>query len=411
MAVVSNAGGPAILAVDALVAEGLEVPQSSDALQAALRGFLPASASVGNPVDMIASAGADDYRRAVAAVLEDDGFDACLILFIPVGLADAGGVAAAIREAVRAAREKGVRKPVLTCFMNTQGLGKALSLEREAIPSYRFPEAAARALGKAYVYAAWQRTPLGVIPDFPDMDFDKAKTLCRRIVAEGGTWLSALEVDELLRATGLRTAPCRLARSEDEAVAAADALGYPVALKLASRSILHKSEWAGVKLNLRDGEAVRGACRDIKARLEKVGRLTELDGFLLQPMMTEGVEVMAGVSDDPLFGPLMAFGLGGIHVEVLRDVVFRTTPLTRLDADEMVTGIRGYKLLQGYRGAPEADIPALKTLLLRLSRLVEEVPEIKELDLNPIKALEPGHGYVILDARICCEAVEGPTAY
>jgi acetate---CoA ligase (ADP-forming) len=194
--------------------------------------------------------------------------------------------------------------------------------------------------------------------------------------------------------------PQVLAPDEDAAVRAAEELGYPVALKLSSRTLVHKSEWAGVKLNLLDEAAVRAACKDIRGKLEEAGREADLEGFLVQPMVPSGVELMVGMSDDPLFGPILAFGLGGIHVEVLQDVVFRITPLTERDADEMVTGIRGYRLLQGYRGAPEADVAAVKALLLRVSRLAQEVPEIEELDLNPIKAHEPGRGYSVLDARI-----------
>lgn len=403
VAVVTNAGGPGILAVDALAADGLEVPESGGALKAELRSFLPEAAGLNNPIDMIASAGPEHYRRTVAAVLDDPGSDACLILFIPVGLADASGVAAAIREAVSEARAKGIEKPVLACFMNTQGIGEALTLNGEAIPSYRFPEAAARALAKVQTYARWRQTPPGVIPDYSDLDLDAAREVCQRALGRGGGWLSAPEVEAVLRAAGLSVLPSRLAESEEEAVAAARELGFPVALKLASRTLVHKSEWAGVKLGLASDEAVRAACREIRERLEQAGRLDDLDGFLLQPMVTSGVELMVGVSDDPLFGPLMAFGLGGVHVEILRDVAFRITPLTRRDAEEMVTGIRGYPLLQGYRGAPEADVPAVEELLLRLSRLVDGVPEIAELDLNPLKALEPGQGYAILDARIRCQ--------
>lgn len=400
--VVTNAGGPAILAVDALVAEGLEVPESSAALKAQLREGLPPAASLNNPIDMIASAGAAHYRQTVEAVLADPNCDACLILFIPVGLADTEGVAAAIRDAVRSAREAGNHKPVLTCFMNTQGLGEALALEHEAIPSYRFPEAAARALGKSYRYAAWRRQPPGVIPDHPDLQLSQAREVCSEVAEAGGGWLTAEQVELVLRAVGATTVPSEVTATPDEAAAAAERLGYPVALKLLSSTIIHKSDWAGVKLNLRDEADVRAACEDIRQRLQEAGRLEELDGFLLQPMIGDGVELMVGVSDDPLFGPLIAFGLGGVHVEVLKDVVFRITPLTERDAEEMVTGIRGYRLLTGYRGAPEADTAALQDLLLRISRLVEEVPEIAELDLNPVRAHAPGQGYSILDARIRC---------
>ena len=169
---------------------------------------------------------------------------------------------------------------------------------------------------------------------------------------------------------------------------------------------MHKSEFDGVKLNLKSPEDVRRACQEIEATLKQTDQLDELDGYLVQPMAKDGVELMIGMTDDPLFGPLMVFGLGGIYVEVLRDVVFRITPLTLKDADEMVQGIRGYKLLQGYRGAPEADIPAVKDILLRISRLVEEIPEIAELDLNPLRAHIPGQGCTILDARIRIEPAQ-----
>jgi len=177
-------------------------------------------------------------------------------------------------------------------------------------------------------------------------------------------------------------------------------IGFPVAVKLASREIVHKSDVGGVQLNLQNESAVREAYAGIQSRLAREGRLRALDGVIVQPMIASGVELMVGVTEDPLFGPLVVFGLGGIHVEILRDVSFRVTPLTDRDAREMVQGIRGYRLLEGYRGHPPADIPAIEELLLRVSRLVEEVPEISELDLNPVFALPPGQGCLIVDARI-----------
>ncbi|HEY8415035.1 MAG TPA: GNAT family N-acetyltransferase, partial [Thermaerobacter sp.] len=400
VAVVTNAGGPGILATDALVSSGLQVPEPGEETKAALRRFLPAAASVANPIDMIASASPDDYRETLRVVMADPGFDAVMVIFIPVGLADVEGVASAVREAVAEARAAGHQKPVVACFMSARGLRQPLAVGEERIPSYRFPESAARALARAYEYSRWRQQPLGRIPDHPDLDIDRAREVCRRARERGGGWLAADEVAEVLRAFGLPLATGRIVRTADEAVAAAEDLGYPVVVKMVSRTLVHKTEWDGVQLNLRNAAAVRTACERIAERLRAAGRLEELDGYQVQPMITGGIELMVGVTDDPLFGPLIAFGLGGIHVEILKDVVFRITPLTDRDADEMVRGIRGYRLLEGYRGHPPADIQAVKDLLLRVSRLVEEIPEITELDINPLKAFAPGQGCTILDARI-----------
>jgi acyl-CoA synthetase (NDP forming) len=194
-----------------------------------------------------------------------------------------------------------------------------------------------------------------------------------------------------------------VATSAEEAVTMASQIGFPVAVKLASRQIVHKSEIGAVRLNLADEKAVRDAFETIRSRLALDNKLDAMEGVLVQPMLSGGVEVMVGMTRDPLFGPLLAFGLGGIHVEILGDVQFRVTPLTVRDATEMVHGIKGYRLLQGYRGQPAADIKAIEDILLRISRLVEEIPDISELDLNPIFALPEGEGCKIVDARIRVE--------
>jgi acyl-CoA synthetase (NDP forming) len=224
--------------------------------------------------------------------------------------------------------------------------------------------------------------------------------MCRRTAETGGSWLSAEDTRAVLTAFGLPAASGGVAQTPDEAAKLARKLGFPVAVKLASRRIVHKSEAGGVILDLRDEASVREAFETIRKRVAESQYPDAMDGVLVQPMLTEGVEVMAGVTDDPNFGHLIGFGLGGIYVEVLADVRFRVAPLTDNDAREMVRGIRGYRLLEGYRGHSPADVEALEEVLLRLSLLVEEVEEIRELDLNPIFALPPGKGCVIIDARI-----------
>jgi acyl-CoA synthetase (NDP forming) len=239
-----------------------------------------------------------------------------------------------------------------------------------------------------------------MFPDFVDLRLATARSVCREAGARGEGWLSAEEVRAVLGAVGLPLVPGEFARTADEAAAAAARLGFPVAVKLASRTLVHKSDVGGIKLGLTDAGAVRGAFEEIRDRVEHLRQPDAMDGVLVQPMVRGGVEVMAGVTQDPLFGPLVAFGLGGIHVEVLADVGFRVAPLTDRDAAEMVRGIRGFRLLEGYRGHPAADVEAIEEVLLRLSRLAEEVPEIGEIDLNPIFALPPGGGCQIADARV-----------
>jgi acyl-CoA synthetase (NDP forming) len=282
---------------------------------------------------------------------------------------------------------------------------KSISAQNERLPNYAFPENAARVLGKLANYSAWRSQPEGMIPEFNDIDPGAARTICQSALAKQGTgWLSAEDFRKVLTTMGFPLPAGGFCRTVDEAVRVASRLGFPVAVKLASRQIIHKTDVGGVRLNLQDETAVRLAFAEIQDRLTQDGKRDAMDGVLVQPMIFGGVELVIGVTQDPSFGPLIAFGLGGIHVEILKDVCFRITPITDRDAKEMIRGIKGYRLLEGYRGHPSADIAAIEDLLLRVSRLVEEVPEIAELDLNPVMALPPGHGCLIVDARISLKA-------
>jgi acetyl coenzyme A synthetase (ADP forming)-like protein len=407
VAVVTNAGGPGILCADTCEAGGLVLPEPSAGLKARLAEFLPTAASLGNPVDMIASAPPEHYRRTVAAVLGSGEFDAMIVVYIPVGLVEMEAMTRAVGAGIAEARKAGAAdRPVLACWMAEQTSRSQLDLGGEKVPAYEFPEAAARVLGKAAQYADWRSQPLGVVPDFDDLDVPAARAICRKALAERGDgWLSAEEVHELLSSFRLPLQPGGVARTADEAATLAQRIGFPVAVKLASRTLVHKTEAGGVRLNLSDADAVSRAFQEIHDRLKSEGQLDAMEGVLVQRMVAGGAEVMIGVTQDALFGPLIAFGLGGIHVEILADVCFRVTPLTDRDAAEMVRSIRGTKLLDGYRGYPPADRPAIEEVLLRISRLVEEVPEISGLDLNPIFALPPGEGCRIVDARIQVRAV------
>jgi acetyl coenzyme A synthetase (ADP forming)-like protein len=402
VAVLTNAGGLGILCADACEANQVTVQELCDETKQRLREFLPAAASVGNPVDMIASASAEDFRRAVEILLGAAEVDALVVLAIHVGLTDLAAINRRVHSAVSAARAKnGCDKPVLTCIMDGGKMPRAAARRGEALPNYAFPEDAARVLGKLARYAEWRQQPEGIILDFDDIRPQEARAVCERARREhGADWLSGEETRKVLNAFSLPVPTGGICSNADDAATLAARIGFPVALKLTSRTIVHKTEIGGVRLNLESEAAVRQAFLEIQQRLARENKLGKMDGALIQPMISQGVEVMIGMTLDPLFGPLIGFGLGGIHVEILKDVCFRVTPITDRDAAEMVRAIKGYRLLEGYRGHPPADIPAIEDLLLRVARLVEEVPEIVELDLNPVMALPPGRGCQIVDARI-----------
>jgi acetyl coenzyme A synthetase (ADP forming)-like protein len=400
--IVTNAGGPGILCADACETVQLSVPEVSAATRARLAEFLPASASLGNPVDMIASASPEHYRRAVSAMLACDDVDSLIVIYIPVGVAQTGAIVEGVARGIREGRAAGgAGKPVLACMMGEGGPPAPIAVDGERIPAYVFPESAAHALGRAAAYAQWRGKPQGVFLDFDDARPGEARAVCRAaLAARGAGWLTVEETRQVLQAMGLPLVEGQVARSAEEAAAVAAAIGFPVAVKLASHRLVHKTEVGGVMLNLRDEPSVRAAYAVIESRVRQAGEFDAMDGVLVQRMLAGGVEVMVGVTEDPSFGPLIAFGLGGIHVEILRDVVFRVAPLTDRDAREMIRGIRGWRLLEGYRGHPAADIAALEELLLRVSLMVEEVAEIGELDFNPIFAFAPGQGCRIADARL-----------
>jgi len=402
VAIITNAGGLGILCADSCEANGLTVAELRDETRGQLKQFLPAAASVMNPIDMIASANAEQFHKAIEIVLLSAEIDALVVLYIDVALADTGSIAEGIGAGVAAARKAGeTKKPVLVCVMATNAAGKPITIHGEQVPNLAFPESPARVLGKLANYAEWKNRPAGMIPDFEDIQPRAARSLCQNVLQErGADWLSAEEARKVLMALALPLPRGGVCGTAEEAAQLAREIGFPVAVKLASRQTVHKTEVGGVRLNLGDESAVRQAFRDIHHQLAERKQLQAMDGAIVQPMISGGVELMIGVTQDPSFGPLIGFGLGGIHVEILKDICFRVTPITDLDAWEMVRSIRGYRLLEGYRGHPAADVPAIEDLLLRVARLVEEVPEIGELDLNPVMTLSPGKGCLIVDARI-----------
>ncbi len=400
--IITNAGGPAILCTDACEAGALVVPELSDQTKMRLGSFLPSVAALSNPVDLIASATPAQYTKAIETLLAADETDALIILYISVTVTDAADIAHGILTGIANGRKGGAKaKPVFIGWMAEGDRDRTFNFQTETIPTYHVPETPARVLSKAVSYGTWRQQRPGVVHDFEDLDLLTVRKICADArSSRGAGWLPTKDTRNVLEAMRLPLQPGGVARTADEAVAVARQVGFPVAVKLASHQIVHKTEIGGVHVNLAEAEAVRNAFDSIRARLGEVHQLDAMEGVLVQPMVTGGVEVMIGVADDPLFGPVIAFGLGGIHVEILGDVQFRITPLTDRDASEMIKDTKGYRLLLGYRGHPPADLEALEETLLRVSRLVEEIPEISELDLNPIFALPPGQGCRIVDARI-----------
>jgi acetyl coenzyme A synthetase (ADP forming)-like protein len=395
VAILTNAGGPAILAADACEAQGLELPALSSASIAELRTFLPATASVGNPIDMIASASPQQYERALSVLLADEQVDAVLVIFIPPLVTKGEDVAATIRRATSTRSGK----PVLAIFMSAE---PALPL-LEPVPCFRFPEAAASALARAVAYGEWRRRPAGTRPDLEKVDEAAARRIVDGALSRARGWLTPEEADALLTSVGIPVAAGSVVENEDDAAGAASRLGFPVVMKAVGPDIIHKTELGGLRLNLTTPDDVRAAWRDLRAQLDD--RMT---GALVQEMVTGGVEMLIGALDDPTFGPVIACATGGTLTELMADSQVRVHPLTDVDAFDMINGLRGAALLRGYRGQARVDEPALRDALLRLSLLVGVCPEIRELDVNPLLVLSDG--VRALDVRVRVAPLTPPPA-
>ena len=389
VAILTNAGGPGILAADACEAHGLTLAPLGDATVERLRSFLPAAASVGNPVDMIASASPEHYRRSLEALIDDDSIDDVLVIYIPVQPTDAPEVAAAIRNI--ATRANG--KTILATFMSAHGVPEPLA----PVPSFAFPERAVGALARAANYAEWRRRPEKESAPLI-LDESALRNVVKNALERGGGWLDPAEVDHLLRAAGINTPGGVIAADAGEAFEAAMCIGQPVALKAIGPNLLHKSDRGGVRLGLQTECDARDAFVEMKTRLGD-----DMTASYVQPMIPGGVEVMLGATDDPTFGHVLAFGAGGTLVELLADVAFRIHPLTETDVDDIIQQTRVAKLLTGLRGAAPSDVPALREAILRLSTLITICPEIRDLDINPLKVLPAG--VIALDARIRVERI------
>lgn len=393
--IVTNAGGPGILATDALEHADMEIARLSSETTQALTDYLPGAASVGNPVDVLGDALADRYERAIELTLNDSNVDGLIVIVTPQAMTEIEKTAHAVGRMAQASD-----KPVLGCFMGEARIAAGIDvLWEHGVPNYPFPERAASALAAMRDYRRERERPLfepepaqACVPVVREL-FDQVRSAGRVSIGDAEAW-------EVLKCYGFTVPESRLAETADEAVEIAEEIGYPVVMKIASPEILHKTDVGGVKLDLRSAEDVRDAFDLMVYRAGRYVPGAEIWGCQVQQMVTGGREVLLGMNRDPQFGPLVAFGLGGIYVEALKDVAFRVAPFSRQEADEMIREIRSYALLEGVRGEPPADHEAMVDALLRISRLVTDFPEIVELDINPLMVFEEGKGAMAIDMRL-----------
>ncbi|MGD2144016.1 MAG: acetate--CoA ligase family protein [Anaerolineae bacterium] len=393
--IVTNAGGPGILATDAVEHSGLEIPRLSSDTVRALMDYLPGAASAANPVDVLGDALADRYEHAIKLTLDDPHVDGLIVIVTPQAMTEIEKTAHAVGRMAQQAD-----KPILACFMGEARIDAGVRILREyEVPNYPYPERVAAALAAMDSYRRERDRPI-FQPESCEVCMPPVRELFDQVREEGRVSIGDTEAREVLKAYGFPVPESQLAESPEEAVRIAEEMGYPVVLKVASPDILHKTDVGGVKLNLNTPDDVRDAFDLIVYRAGRYVPGARVWGCLVQEMVTRGREILVGMNRDPQFGPLVAFGLGGIYVEALRDVAFRVAPFSRQEADEMIREIRSYPLLEGVRGEPTADHEAMVDSLMRVSQLVTDFPEIVELDINPLTVFEEGRGAMAIDMRL-----------
>ncbi len=390
--IITNAGGAGILAADACEASGLKVIEFSESVQDELGKMLPSIASLKNPVDMTAGATADDYYKAIMIACKEPGIHSLIVLFVPPIEINAEDVGKRILDA---ARDLKGRVTLVSVFLASTGLPEMLSTDRLKIPSFKFPEEAAGALARAVEYSRWRNEPKGTFVHSRNSRFGEAASIVAAVMGRGEEWLSLEETIRLLSIYGVDFLKTEFASSPEVASSKAAMFGQKVVLKVDSKTVLHKTDVGGVKLNLESTEVFNEAVK-MKGRVEALGH--KVDGFILQAMAEPGLEMFVGVTHDPDFGPIIACGYGGTYVEAMKDISVRITPLTDIDADSMLKSLRTYTILKGYRGEKPYDTGALTRLILAVNSIVEDIPEIQELDLNPV--IVRNQGITTVDARI-----------
>ncbi len=399
VAIITNAGGPGILATDAVERYGLKLARFEPERLRDLEQFLPDAASAANPVDLLGDAREDRYEFVLDRVIGDPNVDAIMVLVTPQAMTDVERTAEVIVEAASRADV-----PVLACLMGQASLGRGPEiLNSNGVPRFPFPERGARALYAMNAYRKYSEEPL---PEFETLEVDREAVceLFQSVREAGRLTIGDFESRDILTAYGLPAPEADLATTAEEAAELAGRIGYPVVLKVASPDILHKTDVGGVRVDLQDAAAVRDAFDLITYRATRYLPEARLWGCIVQKMAPAGIEVLIGMNRDPQFGPLVTFALGGIYVEILKDAAFRLAPFSRVEAGAMLNEIRASALLEGVRGQPPADRESIVDALMRIGQLVMDFPEIEELDINPFMVYEQGQGGSALDMRLVLAA-------
>ena len=405
VAIITNSGGPGIMATDAICEHGMQIAKISDETKDKLRSFLPSAASVKNPIDMIASAPIEHYKQTLETVIADENVDMIITIYLPfLGLKDID-----VAKALMEIKAEHPEKPVIGVFMTKSEFFAKLSEMDVNMPFFMYAEEAADGLNRLNQQRLWMERPAGQIPVF-DVDREKAKQIIRQSLSEGRAQLTTRESIDVLDAYGIRVCKSGFATNEEEVVSVANSIGYPVVMKMTSKTTSHKTDVGGVRVNIQSEEQLRAEYRDLIAKLTEKGLIDGLEGVIIQEMVKGNREMVCGIATDPQYGPMMMFGLGGVFIEVMKDVTFRIAPLTDIDAKEMIKSVKAYKLLEGARGTTPAQMDQIEETLLRLSQLVHDFSFIDELDINPLLISEKTGEGIAVDGRIKVRLEEAKSA-
>ena len=395
VAIITNSGGPGIMATDAVCEYGMQMAKISDETKEKLRSFLPAAASVKNPIDMIASAPIEHYKQTIETVMADENVDMIVAIYLPfLGLKDID-----VAQAMMEIKAKHPEKPLIGVFMTKSEFFTKLSNMDVNMPFFMYAEEAVDGLQRLNQQRLWMERPEGKRPVY-DVDKAKAEKIIKGAVSEGRAQLTTLESIDVLDAYGIRACKYGLATNEEEVAQLGNSIGYPVVMKMTSKTTSHKTDVGGVRVNIQSEEQLREEYRDLIAKLTEKGLIDGLEGVIIQEMVKGNREMVCGVATDPQYGPMMMFGLGGVFIETMKDVTFRIAPLTDVDADEMIKSVKAYELLKGARGTKPADIAQIQETLLRLSQMVNDFKFIDELDINPLLISEKTCEGIAVDGRI-----------
>lgn len=399
IAIVTNAGGPGIMATDAAIRHGLKLAAFSEETQTKLKQDLPPTASIRNPVDVIGDATHERYESALRDILSDDGVDGAIVILTPQAMTD---ILETARIVPRVAND--INKPILASFMGLLDVTEGMRyLENHGIPNYLFPEAAARTMATMVRFGEnlkLKKSEKRLIRRLPADTEKAAAIIAEKLGDKDKYYMPEKEMSEILKCYGFPLLKSRVVKDASELESAVEQIGLPVAMKIVSQDIVHKSDAGGVRLKIKSIEQAQKAFEEIIENAKKFNPAARIDGVLIEEMAKGGVEVILGATRDPGFGPMCMFGLGGIFVEALKDVTFRLAPMSELSAENMIRSIKAYRVLKGIRGNPPTDIEALKDSILRLSQMVADHPEISELDINPLIVYPEGKGCMVADGRI-----------